>query len=214
MKPLLLYCYDAYCGWCYGFSPVIKRITEEFSSFLDSEVYSGGMILPEKPVHISATANYISTAYKRVEEMTGVTFGNDYLWHILNPGESDWYPSSLKPSIAMCVLKSYYPQQSVEFATDFQYALHFEGRDLTDDEAYRHLLIKYSIDPDDFYRKLKSDEFKEAAQYEFEIVKQLEVTGYPSVFIQLKESSFHKVAEGFTAYEILKDRIVSVLGTS
>lgn len=27
---ILFYCYDAYCGWCYGFSPVIKEIEEEF----------------------------------------------------------------------------------------------------------------------------------------------------------------------------------------
>ena len=32
------------------------------------------------------------------------------------------------------------------FATDLQYALNYEGRDLTDDEAYRHLLAKYSLD--------------------------------------------------------------------
>ncbi len=30
MKPLLIYCYDAYCGWCYGFSKVISRIEEEY----------------------------------------------------------------------------------------------------------------------------------------------------------------------------------------
>ena len=213
MKPQLVYCYDAYCGWCYGFSPVIKKIIEEFNTVMDSEAYSGGMILPDKPVHINATAGYISNAYKRVEELTGVKFGEDYLWHIFNPDKSDWYPSSLKPAIALCVFKTYYPKRSVEFSTDLKYSLHYEGRDLTDDEAYRHLLVKYEIDPDAFYSKLKSKEFTEAARYEFAIVKQLQVTGYPTVFIRVKESAFHKVAEGYTPYEILKDRIVSVLSS-
>ena len=30
MKPAIIYCYDAYCGWCYGFGPVIKKITAAF----------------------------------------------------------------------------------------------------------------------------------------------------------------------------------------
>ena len=51
-KPLLIYCYDAYCGWCYGFSPVISAIADAYKDKLEVEVLSGGMILPEKPVHI------------------------------------------------------------------------------------------------------------------------------------------------------------------
>ncbi|MCP9750107.1 DsbA family protein, partial [Ferruginibacter sp. HRS2-29] len=113
-KPVLLYCYDAYCGWCYGFSPVIKKIAEEFKEELETEVLSGGMILPEKPVHIKVTAGYILNAYKNVEELTGITFGEDYLWHIRNPEESDWYPNSEKPAIAMCIFKEYYPERAVE----------------------------------------------------------------------------------------------------
>ena len=90
MKPALIYCYDAYCGWCYGFSPVIKKIAEEKKEKLDTECFSGGMILPESPVHIKASAGYIADAYKNVEELTGVKFGSDYLWHIFNPDDSVW----------------------------------------------------------------------------------------------------------------------------
>lgn len=210
-KPLLIYCYDAYCGWCYGFSPVIKQIAEEFKSVCDIEVLSGGMILPEKPTHIKIAAEFISNSYKIVEETTGVKFGSDYLWHIFNPDDSDWYPHSEKPAIALCILKEYDPNKSIEFACDFQYALHYEGRDLTDKEAYRHLLEKYSIREESFYQKLNAVEFQEIAQYEFALVKKLQVKGYPSVFIQTKENSFHLVAQGYTDYVTLKDRILNVL---
>src|SRR5258708_35840642 len=136
MTPTLIYCYDAYCGWCYGFREVIKKIKSEYKNKLLVEVISGGMILPEEPVHISTTAGYIKEGYKRVEEITGVKFGEDYLWHIKHPEQSDWYPDSEKPAIALCIFKEYFPDQQVNFAADLQYALHFEGRDLTDDEAY------------------------------------------------------------------------------
>ncbi len=211
MSPLLIYCYDAYCGWCYGFSPVIKKIAEEFKDQIDTDVLSGGMILSEKPAHIRGMAPYIQKAYKTVEGTTGVKFGQDFLWHIFNYEDSDWYPNSEKPAIAMCIFKEFYPDRAIEFASGLQYALNYEGRDLTDEEAYRHLLEKYSIRPEIFYERLQSDEYKQKAYYEFSLVKQLKVNGYPTVFIQTDELKFHMVARGFTDYDALKQRIEDVL---
>lgn len=209
--PVLIYCYDAYCGWCYGFSPIIKRIADEYKDKLEIDVLSGGMILPEKPTPIGTIAPYIQKAYQGVEGLTGIKFGKDFLWHIFNYEDSDWYPNSEKPAIAMCIFKEFYPQRAVEFASDLQYGLNYEGRDLTDDESYRHLLEKYSIQPEVFYGRLNSEEYKEKAYYEFSLVKQLQVTGFPCVFIQTGELKFHMVARGFTDYETLKQRIDNVL---
>lgn len=210
-KPILIYCYDALCGWCYGFSPVIKKIAEEYKGKLELEVLSGGMVITEKAKHISLTAPYIQQAYKVVEETTGMQFGPDYLWHINHPDLSDWHPSSEKPAIALCIFKEFYPGRQIEFATDLQYALHFEGRDLDDDEAYRHLLEKYSIQPETFYAKLKSEEYKEMAYYEFDVCRQLKVTAFPVLLVQLSETKFHLIARGYTPFEEVKQRMDEVL---
>ncbi|HRP54851.1 DsbA family protein [Agriterribacter sp.] len=211
MIPLLIYCYDAYCGWCYGFSPVIQKTEKHYRNVLDFEVLSGGMILPEKPRHISAIAKHISESYQTVEEHTGIRFGKDYLWHINNPGNSDWFPHSEKPAIALCVIKAGHPRLAVPFASALQYALHFEGRDLCDDEAYRHLLDEYQIPAGAFYEKLHSAEYKEKAYYEFALCKQLKVTGFPAVFLQVTDNRFYVVAKGYTDYNTLKSRIENVL---
>jgi putative protein-disulfide isomerase len=212
MNPILFYCYDAYCGWCFGFSAVMKKIAADFPN-LQIEVLSGGMVLPETPVHISNTAGYIQKAYKTVEDYAGVEFGKDYLWHINNPDLSDWYPNSEKPAIALCIFKEIYPENQVAFAADLQEALHVEGRDLTDDESYRHLLEKYSIQPELFYERLKSEDYKEQAYYEFSLVKQLQVNGFPAVLVQTSETKFHLLARGFTPYADLKPRLDSLLAT-
>ena len=211
MKPIIYYCYDAYCGWCYGFSTVIKQIAEEYKDKLSFEVLSGGMIPAENPRPIAATADYINEAYHRVEELTGIKFGEDYLWHIRNPIESDWFPHSEKAAIALSIFKEIYPELQVQFAFDLQYALHYEGRDLTDDEAYRHLLEKYKIDAESFYIKLKSEEYKEKAHYEFSLCKQLQVTGFPAVLLQTGETKFYLVARGYATYEDVKARIENIL---
>ena len=166
----LIYCYDAYCGWCYAFSKVMQQLAAEHPG-IHIEVFSGGMILPEKPVPISATADFILQAYPTVEAYSGVKFGADYLWHIKNPDLSDWFPHSEKPAIALCIFKEIYPEKQVAFAADLQYALYWEGRDLTDDEAYRHLLEKYSIQSELFYTRLHDDAYKQMAYEEFENLK-------------------------------------------
>jgi putative protein-disulfide isomerase len=58
---------------------------------------------------------------------------------------------------------------------------------------------------------LKSEEYREKAYYEFALVKQLQVTGFPAVLMQVTDSKFYLLASGFTDYETLKSRIERVL---
>jgi putative protein-disulfide isomerase len=190
---------------------VIKKVAQAFDDRMDTEVLSGGMIIGEHATSIETVAPIIQSHYKRVEELTGIQFGEDFLWHAFNPDKSDWLISSEKPAIALSVFKEIYPSLQIQFASDLQYALNYEGRDLTDDEAYKNLLIKYNIDGEDFYTKLRSEAYKEKAYYEFQLCKQLQVTGFPSVFIQTKDSKFYLVAQGYTDEKTLKARIENVL---
>jgi putative protein-disulfide isomerase len=207
MKPVIFYCYDAYCNWCYAFSSVITQIANDFNTSASFEVLSGGMIISDTPKPVAVIADYVLNNCKIVEEHTGVKFGEDFLWHMKNPDLSDWFPSSEKPAIALCVFKEYYPDKQVAFAANLQYALQYEGRDLCDDEAYRHLLEKYAIPATEFYTLLKDPAYKEKAYYEFDLCKQLQVTGFPAVLMQVNESKFIMLASGYTPYELLKQRI-------
>jgi putative protein-disulfide isomerase len=211
MKPKIIYCYDAYCGWCYGFSPVIKNIWQRYNQAFDFETLSGGMIPENATRHISAIAPYIRDAYKTVEETTGVKFGEDFLWHIRNPDLSDWFPNSEMPAIAMAIFREKFPAATIGFAADLQDALYSEGRDLTDKEAYRHLLEKYDMDADDFYSKLADPAYKEKAHYDFSLVKQLGVTGFPCVFLQLEESKLYMIARGFSDSSSIEKRISNIV---
>lgn len=211
MSVTLIYCYDAYCGWCYGFSNIIQKVFKKYKTQVYFEVLSGGMVLPENPVPIANTASYIKSASRKVEELTGIKFGEDYLWHINNPDKSDWFPNSEKAAIALCIFKEIYPEQQVAFASDLLYALNFEGRDLTDNESYKHLLAKYKIDENLFYEKLKSDLYKDKAHYEFSLCKQLKVSGFPMVFIQANELKFYLISKGYSSFENIDDRIQNVL---
>ncbi len=70
---------------------------------------------------------------------------------------------------------------------------------------------KYNIEESDFFEKLHSEEYREKAYYEFSLVKQLQVKGFPAVLIGVSDSKFYLVASGYTDYETLKQRIDKVL---
>lgn len=203
MALTLFYCFDAWCGWCYGFSPVVQKIAKRYADKIAFEALSGGMILPDTPTPVSASAGYILNAYPEVEARTGVRFGEDYLWHLRNPDLSDWFPHSEKSAIALSVFKEFYPSMQAEFVADLQHALFVEGRDLTDDEAYRHLLEKYGINHVAFYEKLHAEAFRDAAHQEFAMCKQLQVTGFPTLFLQVSDLKFYLIARGYASEEQL-----------
>lgn len=209
----LIYCYDAYCGWCYGFSKVMQQVDEKYGQQMAIEVLSGGMILPDEPIEVEVFSSTVLENYKRVEEYTGIEFGEDFLWHYLNPDKSDWFPNSLMPAIALCIVKEKKPEMGLQFAIDISYGLNYEGRDLTDPEAYRHLLDKYGFEAEEFYEKLKSEMYKSMAEYEFAIMKQLRIDSYPVLLLQESESKFHMIAKGYTDYETVNARILATLAS-
>lgn len=209
IKPSFIYIYDAICGWCYGFSPVIKNLYLKHKSEFDFQVISGGMILGDRVGPISQMAPYIKSAYKNVEETTGIKFGDKFINEVLENGTM--LLSSEKPSIALSVFKSYLPDQAVLFAHDIQKALNFYGLDLNDNETYKDLIKSYHLPEKEFIDKLDNEEYRQLAYYDVALARQLQVTGYPAAFIKTGELQFHMVAKGFADEATMELRIQNVL---
>lgn len=208
--PILIYCYDAYCGWCYGFSKTISEVETYYNQNIQFETLSGGMVTPKTPTHISVTANYILQAIPKVTATTGVKFGSDFIWHLENPTQTDWFPDSTKPSIAACIIKEKNPLLQIKFIEALQFGLFVEGRDLTDDEAYRHLLPLFNFESEEFYLKLKDEKYKKMALNEFDMCEKLQVKGFPAIYLQ-HNNKIYTVANGFTNKEVIIERINKII---
>lgn len=206
--PSLLYIYDPLCGWCYGFSPVLKKLYESLQDKLHFEVYSGAMMLGDRAGSINDVAPYIKTAYKTVEQRTGVVFGEPFLKDMLEPGTA--MLNSEKPCIALTVFKSYLPGRAVEFAHVLQEALYQDGKDLTQDAIYPELVAPFGIDPLAFVEKLNNTDFKRKTYEEFKIVSEIGVTGFPTVLL-LTEKQNYLLSRGYTDFEPLYQTITQII---
>jgi putative protein-disulfide isomerase len=73
------------------------------------------------------------------------------------------------------------------------------------------LVHDFGINPDEFIVKLNSEEFKQAAYYDFALARQLQVTGYPAAFIKTGDHNFYMIAKGYADLETMELRIANVL---
>ena len=208
-KPTLTYYFDALCGWCYGFSPVISQIEKKYSSKLDIEVISGGLFLGERTGPVNQVAPYIKEgAYKRVEEFTGVKFGESFLNDI--HVENKIILNSLHPAIAMAIVKKEKAEKAFQFAEKLLSAIYFDGLNINDLDVLAKLSKEIGFDEVNFKNKLQDSSYLELAENEFKIFKDSPFGGMPALAIQINDQEI-LLSNGYSSFEDISKRLDSVL---
>lgn len=196
----IYYFFDVLCGWCYGFSPVIQQIHNKYHDFFSFEIFSGGMIVGDRIGPIGQVAGYIKDAYKQVEEVSGIQFGEPFLKGILEEGSSTF--SSIPPSIALTLFKQMKKEDAFDFAATLQKAVYYDGIQVTDYNAYGPYAEKYGINPDEFVEKMQSEEAHKATQIEFHETNEAGIQGFPTLLATIDDEVF-LLARGFTPFDKL-----------
>jgi putative protein-disulfide isomerase len=207
-KPKLIYIYDALCGWCYGFSPVMQKIYDTYQDRLDFEVLSGGMISGHRIQPISGMAAYIRQASALLAEVTGVAPSQKYNSLILDAGT--YLSNSLPPAIALIILKEAQPTAQVPMAHAIQCLLYEEGEDLNRVESYLPLAAGYGVGEDDFRQKFEDSAYSEKANAEFNQVKSWGIDGFPAV-LGKRGNEFFLLAHGYQPYEQFSEAVAQLL---
>lgn len=206
-RPTLLYIMDPLCGWCYGFSPVMMQLYEKHRHEMDFRVVPGGMVTGARVEPVAVMAGYILNAYKRVEETTGVKFGEPYLERLREGSEI----SASEPSCrAVHVFSQLHPERIVEYTHQLQRALFLDGYSWNDPETYEHLARIFEIDADEFMKRWNSEEARYGTQQEFQWVQAAGVNGFPCVVLQ-KGEEYYLVAQGYRPLEEVERVLAKVI---
>jgi putative protein-disulfide isomerase len=203
-RPVINYIFDALCGWCYGFSPVITQFYENHQEHIDFRVISGGMILGEREGPIGEVAGYIKEAYQQVEETTGVKFGQGFLKNVLEPGTTHF--TSLPAALAMATFRMYQPDNTVAFAARMQKAIYDEGLPPAKAQTFGHCAEDFGMNSKDFMKLMIDKDKLGLVTKEFEVVKQWGVKGFPTVVYQKKDKG-HVLARGYMPLDKLEENL-------
>jgi putative protein-disulfide isomerase len=202
----LIYVYDALCVWCYGFTPVMQQLQEQFAGEAAFEILSGGMLLNDNHRPASIMYTYIKSTHTQVEETTGITFGPAFLEEYL---QTEDILDSEKPGIALTVFKQYQPENAISFAHDMQVSLNYDGKSLNDDKTYTEILEKYKIPASEFLDKMKQDTYLDETRQEFDMVKEWGITGFPVVILD-DEEKLYLIARGYMPKERILQAISNI----
>ena len=207
-KPKIIYVYDALCGWCFGFSPVIQKFKVEHDKDYDFEVISGGLRYDDIG-SINEKAPYIKTAYKDVENHCGVKFGDAFVNVTLAKGDA--ILNSLPAAQALCVFKNRFPAKAFLFASELHNAIYVDGSWSTDIEAFAKKAEALGYSKEEFLKNIENPESKKEALEEFSRAGKLGARSFPTILIQ-KDDKITMIGQGYMTAAELEKRVGSVVG--
>ena len=204
----IIYVYDALCGWCYGFSPVmVDFAASRQGEGLTVEVLSGGMITGAAEGPLGRIADYIRSAYPRVEATTGVKFGPEFTQGLLNQAEVQM--SSWPSALALTAFKSLQGPEPTRFAAELQKLLYQQGKAPDDWEAYAQLALSFGLSDLEFRQNMESSTNRQATQAEFERVENMGIQGFPAVLLEY-QGQLHLLTSGYASSEELNQKYQSL----
>ncbi|RYE26440.1 MAG: DsbA family protein [Sphingobacteriales bacterium] len=206
MTDQLLYIMDPLCGWCYGFSPVMMKLKDAYPQY-PVQVISGGMMTGTRVQPMSEMAQYVLQAYHRVEEYSGVKFGEPYL-DMLRDGTD--INDSEPPCRAIHTFNQMQPTQSLEFAHELQLAHLLHGKSFNSEQTYRDLATQFGLDADAFMERMNSEEARYGTQQDFQWVQAAGITGFPCLVLQ-RDDKYYMVSKGFQPYEGVAETMQHIL---
>ncbi|MBC8084187.1 MAG: DsbA family protein [Hymenobacter sp.] len=206
-RPELLYIFDPLCGWCYGMSPVVERVEQDFAGRLDVSVLCGGMVTGERVEPIGAAWSYISGALEQVERTTGVQFGAAF--RVLGEAGSRVQDSE-PPSRVIHAFRQLNRAQTARFAHAVQRAYFLEGADLNDPQTYVPLATAHGVDSAELLRRFALPETAAATRQEFAAVAKIGVQGFPTLVLRVGSQGY-VLARGYQPYEVLADGLRQAL---
>ena len=206
-KQEIMYCFDPLCGWCYGFSPVIRKLEEQFEDKISFNAYAGGMVTGERVAPIGDTFTYIKDALQTVEQRTGVKFGEGFK-ALLKEGSYRY--NSEPPSQALVVFKSVTQASSIELAHLLQKAIFYEGISLNEPKNLADIVAEAGLDAEAFEQLYQQPKYRDKTYEEFAFVQKLGVSGFPTLLYR-KDRQLYALSRGYQAYEILEETISQLL---
>lgn len=179
--PILWYFADPMCSWCWGFSPVIEAIREDYRDRLKVALILGGLRVGATEPMNAKQREDILHHWRAVQEKTSQPFRFDGAL-----GEGFIYDTepACRAVVAMAELA---PEAVFPLFKAIQAAFYGEGLDVTQPEVLARLAEGQGVAATDFLAAFASDAVRGKTLAHFQMARKLDVRGFPTVVVQRGE---------------------------
>lgn len=186
--PILWYFADPMCSWCWGFSPVIETLRDDYRERMKIALVLGGLRHETAPM-TAAQREDILHHWRAVQARTGQPFRFD---DALPPG----FVYDTEPACrAVVTVGGIDPGRIFALFKAIQTAFYAEGRDVTQPGVLAELAVGLGVDGGTFVRDFESDVAHTRTQAHFRQARQAGVRGFPTLIVQ-QDAQLHPVCTG------------------
>lgn len=201
----LIYFADPMCSWCWGFSPVISALAARFSDQLPIQLLMGGLRAGNTaPMDADAKAS-IRKHWDHVHTRTGQSFNFDFF-------DRDGFVYDTEPACrAVVTARSFHASLGLRLLSRLHKAFYVEGQDTTDRDTLVALAGVEGLDVKAFGERFDSRDAEMITRIDFQIAKQVGVTGFPTLLAGSERDGFGLVAKGYRPLEDIEGEITDWL---
>jgi putative protein-disulfide isomerase len=198
--PEVLYVFDAYCGWCWGFSATLGAFREANRGRIPFRVISGGLFVGPRRQPIGRFA-FIGGANERIAALTGAEFGPGYE-DMLRHGTL--VLDSEGAAAGFAALREQAPERAVELAAAMQRIFFVEGRSLSELSTFAAIAGAEQLDASNILSVLTSGEGETMASGDFAEARALGADAFPALLVRLPGGVVRLPGVGATPEELTR----------
>ena len=173
--PHLIYVADPMCSWCWGFSPVISQITQQFGSSLPIRLIMGGLRPGTTEPLDEKGKRTIREHWDHVHSASGQPFDMAFF-------DRQGFVYDTEPaSTAVVVVRRSGMDGALAYLERVHRAFYAENRDVTSIEVLTELAEQAGADREEFSDALRSSEAQQEVWSDFTISRQAGITGFPTL---------------------------------
>ncbi|WP_192820151.1 DsbA family protein [Rufibacter sp. LB8] len=202
--PSLLYVTDPMCAWCYGFTPVMRRLRALWFGRLQVKVLVGGLRpYPQAPLTVEEK-DKLAISWHRVQEKSHLPF--DYSFFLQQEILYDTEPACR----AILTVRHLRPSLTLEVLRAIHSAFYADRRDISRPEVLVDVVRPFGVSENLFLAVFETDEIYQQTRQEFSRVEQLGVTTLPSVYLEHPLGP-RLISRGFSTLADLEERLFQAL---
>lgn len=207
--PFFIYITDVFCPWCFGFAPVMRKISAAHP--FPVRVLCGNLV--DEPANTSTMGTpRLRAFFQRLSDTTGRTLGQGF-FRLLDEGQGVTMDSSRSAQL-MAALKKLAPGHALEQMETFQEAFYKEGLDVLSLADEAKVAARWGIGEKELEDMLRSDKVRENASRDMAEAEDIlgDFVVYPSLFVRTDDGTLHAVARGYAPFEEVEAKIEDALG--
>ena len=192
----LVYVTDPMCSWCWGFSPVIDLVREQYHDRCAIQLLVGGLRPGNTERFDQHRRKTILGHWHAVHERTGQPFNFEFQM-------SSSFTYDTEPAArAICVMKRLYPTREFQYLKNIHEAFYVKNRDVTQESVLLDLAKTQEINQDQFIQLFQDTDLKKEVWNEFEYVRTLGVSGFPTLLVLHGEKPT-VLTHGYQSFDVL-----------